>query len=205
MAQEVSSAARITAANLRVDAAVLGGVAFAAVLAVAVGLRRWFERRALERRRREALLPPGLPVGDPAPEFALRNLDGDHATLASLHDRGRPVVLFFTHPRCGPCHEILPSLARWQTSFAEELTIVIVSAGGLDANRELYETQGVTEVLLQQASEVYDAYAMRGTPSAVVVAPDGRIASATAEGGFPIEELVRLTLRRAAPVVQAAS
>jgi hypothetical protein len=36
---------------------------------------------------------------------------------------------------------------------------------------------------------------MPGTPSGVVVAPDGRIASASVIGDRPLEELVRQTIR----------
>jgi hypothetical protein len=40
-----------------------------------------------------------------------------------------------------------------------------------------------------------DAYRVRGTPSAVIVTPEGRVASAPAVGSFAIEQLIRLTLR----------
>ena len=59
-------------------------------------------------------------------------------------------------------------------------------------------------MLLQQRSEVLLAYRVRNTPSALVVAARGTIASAAAEGGLTIEPLIRLTLRRG-PTVPAAA
>jgi hypothetical protein len=51
-------------------------------------------------------------------------------------------------------------------------------------------------MLLQENYEVFEAYRVRLTPTALVVAPAGTIASAPAEGEPPIEPLVRLALRR---------
>ena len=50
-------------------------------------------------------------------------------------------------------------------------------------------------MLLQEGFEVSDAYRIRGTPSAVIVASDGTIASNPAETVFGIEPLLRLALR----------
>jgi uncharacterized membrane protein YphA (DoxX/SURF4 family) len=44
----------------------------------------------------------GLPAGTAAPEFALPGLDGETMTLAALRAHGRPVLLLFTDPECGP-------------------------------------------------------------------------------------------------------
>ncbi len=177
-------------------AVLVTGAAVAAAVLAALRLRSWWQRRSLERALYRASLPSGLPVGTPAPVFDLPRLAGDRGSLDSLRARGKPVVLFFTHPQCGPCHELLPSLARWHSSLAQQLTIALVSQGDVAANEEAYEEHELIDVLLQEEREVYEAYEMRGTPSAVVVSPDGQIASATAEGDLPIEELLRQTLRR---------
>ncbi len=97
-----------TAAELVAVAA----VAAALVLGVAV-VRLWRERRDLredvdELREQLAALPSGLPVGAVAPAFALSDLHGETRTLESLCARGRPVVLVFISPGCGPCQQMLP-------------------------------------------------------------------------------------------------
>ena len=44
----------------------------------------------------------GLPVGSEAPEFGLSGLHGETLTLEALRSSGKPVLLFFTDPGCGP-------------------------------------------------------------------------------------------------------
>ena len=71
----------------------------------------------LENRLAAASLAPsengiqstaGLPVGSPAPTFALKDLGGEEVTLDGLRARGKPVVLMFTDPDCEACMELLP-------------------------------------------------------------------------------------------------
>ena len=80
--------------------------------------------RATERNQ-----PPhaeGLPPGTTAPAFQLPDLAGEVHSLDSLLARGRPVLLLFSDPGCGPCTALAPAVARWQRDHADELTIAVV-------------------------------------------------------------------------------
>ena len=50
----------------------------------------------------------GLKAGTPAPGFRLPRLDGGELTLEEY--RGRPVLLIFSDPQCGPCDQLAPHL-----------------------------------------------------------------------------------------------
>ena len=150
----------------------------------------------LNRAQRQAMTAePGVPIGAPAPPFSLRALTGDTVTLESLLERGQPLLLVFVSPSCESCHEILPNLANWQATLPEQLTIVPISTGDTDRNATAFEPYGIEELLLQKTTEVADDYRIRGTPSAVLVTADGRVASTPAETVFGLEPLVRLALR----------
>jgi methylamine dehydrogenase accessory protein MauD len=136
----------------------------------------------------------GLPVGAEAPAFRLQGFYGETLTLEALRAPGRPVLLIFTDPNCGPCTSLLPEIGRWQHEYAEKLTISLVSRGTPEENRTKSAEHGVISVLLQEDWEVSEAYQVPGTPSAVLVQPDGTIGSPVAAGPEAIQSLVTRTV-----------
>jgi peroxiredoxin len=143
----------------------------------------------------------GLPVGASAPEFSLPSLEGPTVSLAELRARGRPVLLLFMDPNCGPCTALLPHVASWQRRHAEEATIAVLSRGELAANRAKFSEHGVASVLLQREYEVADAFRAHGTPAAVLVRVDGTIGSPVALGSDQIRTLVWTSVLTPLPFV----
>jgi peroxiredoxin/uncharacterized membrane protein YphA (DoxX/SURF4 family) len=136
---------------------------------------------------------PGLPVGSPAPTFRLEGLHGETMTLDALRASGRPVMLIFTDPGCGPCNALLPDLGKWQRDFSNKMDIAVLSRGKAEANKAKAAEHGLSRVLLQQDREVAQLYEAYGTPSAVIVRPDGTIGSPLAGGAEAIRNLVATT------------
>ena len=132
----------------------------------------------------------GLPVGASAPPFQLTSLDGEMLPLADLRAAGKPVLLLFVHPDCGPCTALLPEIGRWQRERGNMLTLVLLSQATPEANRAKVARHKLTHVLLQQDGEVAQAYQVDGTPAAVLVQPDGTIGSPLALGAEAIRALV---------------
>src|SRR5215207_661410 len=177
------------------------GLALAAqtwVLALVLRRNRLLEEHVLELEIALADPPapdgPGLAVGSPAPDFALGGLHGERLTLGALRAAGRPVLLVFTHPGPGPCAALLPRVAGWQREYAGELTVALVSRGSADDNRARCVEHGVSCVLLQDDREVAQAFEAEATPAAVLVHPDGTVASRLAVGGDAIAELAEQVL-----------
>jgi thiol-disulfide isomerase/thioredoxin/uncharacterized membrane protein YphA (DoxX/SURF4 family) len=133
----------------------------------------------------------GLALGAVAPPFALQGLHGETITLAALLARSRPTLLLFTDPQCGPCGALIPEIVAWQQALENRLTLTIISRGSEQDNVAKFLTAGVTGVLLQRDREVADAYLSPGTPSCVLVDPEGAVASAVAAGADSIRRLVR--------------
>ena len=133
----------------------------------------------------------GLAIGVEAPAFVLRGMHGETQTLAALRARGRPVLLLFTDPHCGPCGALTPEIASWQHADESQVTIAVVSRGSDHDNVEKFVVAGVSNVLVQDDSEVADAYLSPGTPSAVFIDDAGRIASEVAVGADAIRRLVQ--------------
>jgi peroxiredoxin len=147
----------------------------------------------------EGVVPGGLSVGERAPTFTLPTLEGEPATLDLLRAAGKPVLLLFTDPGCGPCTTLLPDVSRWQQVHAPHATFVLVSRGGEQANRAKRTEFGVSNILLQQDREVAESYRVAGTPSGVVVRPDGTVGSHIAVGADGIRQLVTSLVGSAGP------
>lgn len=143
---------------------------------------------------------PGLPVGTPAPPFSLSGLHGERLTLDALRAAGCPVILLFSDPNCGPCNSLMPEITRWQREQAGRLRIALLNSGSADDNRAKALDHGLTDLLLESNSHVAQAYQVGGTPSAVIVNPDGTIGSPLAAGADAIRALIARTIGEPTPL-----
>jgi thiol-disulfide isomerase/thioredoxin len=132
----------------------------------------------------------GLPVGSTAPDFTLDSVDGGPRSLRSFSSAGHPTVLVFSDPGCVPCQAMLPEVAEWQRRSADALTVVMVSRGGVNANRAKAAEHGIRSVVVQRDREVAAAFEAFGTPSAVLISPDWSVASPVAPGAVAIGQLL---------------
>jgi thiol-disulfide isomerase/thioredoxin/uncharacterized membrane protein YphA (DoxX/SURF4 family) len=174
--------------------AVVGGVM--AYLAMRGKLRQ-ADADYLRLQRISAQLPRDLPVGMRAPAFELSDLRGNRVSLASLWLRGRPVMLLFLGPNCGPCVRLMPELARWNAALTDRVTFAVISNGGLAHEQIAEHLRPLGDdvvALVQEDQEVADSYRVLATPTAIVVDTDGMIASGSAGGPEEIEALVRVVL-----------
>ena len=137
-------------------------------------------------------VPPaeGLPVSSTAPEFSLSGLHGETLTLEALRAPGKPVMMLFTDPGCGPCNALLPEVGRWQEEHQEKLTLALISRGDPDENKTKAQEHALRNVVLQKDWEVSESYEVRGTPSAVLVSSEGKVASPVAGGEEGIRALL---------------
>jgi peroxiredoxin/uncharacterized membrane protein YphA (DoxX/SURF4 family) len=169
------------------------GVLFAAALVVAVAVPVLAARTESPAVSEENEIDDedwgGLPVGDEAPAFRLRDVRGSEVTLASLLAPGRPVLLVFAAPSCQSCAALLPDVAAWERELDGQLAVAVVSSDA-EAGREAAHEHGLGTVLEDGARDVAEAYRTVGTPAAVVVGVDGRISTETAHGADEIHTLI---------------
>jgi peroxiredoxin len=190
----------------------IGAFAAVCVGVLAVTAQTWFSWQLLRQHGRllarldavEARLggeshraPRGLAIGSGAPSFALPGVAAGLLTLEDLLSYGRPVMLVFSDPGCGPCSVLLPELSKWQSAHAAQVTIAVISRGSGDAHQAIVAEHGIRHVGLQLDREVAQAYFSPATPSAVLIDRDGRIASRAAAGRTEIVKLIEHGLPRA--------
>jgi len=145
---------------------------------------------------REDALPPveGLPVGALAPSFSLATLDGNQVSLSDLLTFGRSVLLLFVSPSCSPCKSLLPVVRVWERDYGDQLTVALLSNGSVKEVRSKLARYEARRLLLQGESAVADEYQAKWTPAAVLISPDGKIASQVTAGDDAIRALVNHTI-----------
>ena len=138
--------------------------------------------------------PTGLPLNSIAPPFELTAYHGGRRSLSQLIANGKPLLLIFTSPTCGPCVWLFQEINDWQQAHSDQLTIGVISKGTIKENFVNVARNSLGEVLLQKEREVAEQYHARVTPTAVVVNTNGRIASPLAAGAEQIRDLLRSVL-----------
>jgi peroxiredoxin/uncharacterized membrane protein YphA (DoxX/SURF4 family) len=152
------------------------------------------------RNRQLRAAGPSKPVTAPrlggrAPRFSLPSVGGPPVALQDLLADDRPCLLTFVSRGCGPCAALLPEIARWHDALADRVRFAVVSIGDAELAGELAQEYGLAQVLADPESLVSRAYGVAGTPSSVLVGPDGLVESAPTAGAVAIEALVRVTLK----------
>jgi len=94
--------------------------------------------------------------------------------------RGERTVVLFWNPRCGYCKRMLDDLRAWEVNPPDGAPkLLVVSQGDHEANRAM----GLqSPVVLDQGFTTGRAFGATGTPSAVLVDAEGKIASQVAVG-----------------------
>ncbi len=126
---------------------------------------------------------PGIALGEPAPDFALKDLQGRRVQLSRL--RGRWVLLNFWGVTCPPCRSEMPALEH---IFAE-LNNRSLTAGnhptilGVDGDLDSSESVGrfvsglhVTyPIMVDTTLAVMVRYHVGELPTSLLVDPSGRV------------------------------
>lgn len=133
---------------------------------------------------------PELPLDSIAPPFELAAYEGGRTSLDQLLNYGKPLLLIFTNPHCGPCVVLFKEIKEWQIAHSEQLTIALISKGTIKENFVNVARNRLGQVLLQEQREVAEQYGANLTPTAVLVTPAGRIASSVAAGADEIRNLL---------------
>ncbi|HEB60006.1 MAG TPA: TlpA family protein disulfide reductase [Gammaproteobacteria bacterium] len=124
----------------------------------------------------------GLKPGDPAPEFELPGLDGKPHSLSALRKQGHVLLLFWS-VNCHFCHKLIPEFRRvYQQYNGRGVELVAVNVG-YESGDDIasYARDNELPYLIlnddERKEEIIEQYALIGTPTFVLVAPDGTIRS----------------------------
>ncbi len=142
-----------------------------------------------------AVTGPRLGIGDLVPSIELPAIGGELADLANV--RGAETVLLFWSPTCGYCLRMLEDLRDWEANRpVGSPRLVIVSTG----SAAMTDAHGFrSPVVLDHGLGIGHRFGTRGTPAAIRIDADGRVASPVAAGATAVLGLLRAGSDRSTP------
>jgi methylamine dehydrogenase accessory protein MauD len=127
-----------------------------------------------------------LAIGGSVPAIELRDIAGRKTSLADFH--GRRSLLIFWNPACGFCQQMLPDLRARDAAPGPDTPELIVASGGTAEEIRAMDLKSM--VLFDPAFALGAAFGAHGTPMAVLINADGRVASKLAAGAEAIFKLL---------------
>lgn len=135
-----------------------------------------------------------LEPGQPAPDIALPQATVPVKQLAEL--RGQLVYLDFWASWCGPCRQSFPWMGELQKKYgARGLQVLAINLDKQrgDADAFLARHPAGFALAFDPQGEAAQRFAIKGMPSSVLIAPDGRVL--WEHRGFRPEEAAELEAR----------
>jgi peroxiredoxin len=146
----------------------------------------------------KVILKPSLQIGDLAPDFNTKTLDGQSLKLSDF--RGKYVLLDFWATWCVPCVAETPNLQSTYDAFGKDSRFVMISLSldeNVNAPKKFVQDKGIhwMQVFLGDwgQDKVTKDFEVNVIPSIWLIAPDGKIISRNLRGA-KIKEAVAKAL-----------
>ncbi len=117
-----------------------------------------------------------IEVGETAPDFSLKDLDGKTAALSDF--KGKVIILDFFATWCPPCREEIPDFIKLQGEYGDKGFVMIgVALVSLGEAKEFAGKVGINYPVLIDDGKVSAIYGpVRSIPTTFVIGKDSKIA-----------------------------
>lgn len=139
------------------------------------------------KKVKEELYPAGM-IGQPVKAFTVKDAEGKEATLASLSEGKKYVLIDFWASWCGPCRKEIPNLKEIYKKYADKgFQIVSISIDKKEADWQKALKEEGLEWPNFRSNEVADLYKVKAVPTMYLVDAKGILVGTNLRG----EELAR--------------
>lgn len=137
-------------------------------------------------------LVKGCEIGQPSPDFELKNLKGESIKLSSL--RGKYTLIDFWASWCGPCRQEIPNLKKVYAAYKDKgLQLIGVSLDNSDtAWRKAVEEEQLDYLQLNDPKNITGKlYNFSGIPFIILISPEGIILEKELRGAEVQEKVAK--------------
>ena len=174
----------------------LSGMALCLLMAVGTGLGGASAQDIVPVAGRHS-----VKLGEPAPNFQLRDMQGHLVALSDL--RGKVVMVNFWATWCGPCRVEMPAMEALYRTFSRkdfEILAVSTDAQGISVTRPFQQENHLTFPILHDADyRVGLTYGARSLPMTFMVDRQGvirhQIFGARDWGAVEAQQLVQMLMK----------
>ncbi len=119
--------------------------------------------------------PSVVQIGEPAPDFQLKNLDGQSISLSAL--RGKPVLINFWATWCPPCRYEMPYLQQTYEEWSDRVWLLAIDIGESPSTvEEFMQSNNLSlPVLLDTKKVASQKYNVTGIPTTLFIDEAGII------------------------------
>jgi len=119
----------------------------------------------------------GTNVGDYAPDFTLKDLDGNDYTLSNYNGKS-PVVINFFEKWCPPCIIEMPSLNELARDYDGKVSVLAIFGNGFNGTKKYIEDNVYSslKVLYDEGFKVSSKYKAGFIPQTYIIEKEGKIA-----------------------------
>jgi len=142
---------------------------------------------------------PDPEVGKPAPDFQLKNLEGQFVSLSGF--LGQPGLINFWATWCPPCRAEMPYLQQVYEEWSDKglVMLAIDIQESASTVRQFMESNDLSlPILLDSQADVAQKYNITNIPTTFFIDKDGIIQQKVV-GGFPSKAAIEEELRQIVP------
>lgn len=119
---------------------------------------------------------PALPIGSMAPNFTLKEINGEWMTLSDVVSRNRITIVNFWATWCPPCRREIPEFEAFHRANKEYgVAILAVSQENESTVKAFAAQAGMTYSVLSGGNKVEKAYLITVVPTTYLIDNQGRI------------------------------
>ncbi|HZG60044.1 MAG TPA: thiol-disulfide oxidoreductase ResA [Anoxybacillus sp.] len=119
----------------------------------------------------------GLEIGNAAPDFALKTLEGKEIRLSEL--KGKKVILNFWATWCPPCQAEMPEMQNFYEKYNKDIEILAVNLTSEDSRDKVdsfIKEYGLTfPVVLDEKGDILTLYKISPIPTSYMIDSEGII------------------------------